>query len=716
MFLWIEKFSREIYYSLPFHFPRLLSDSLIASTSTNGAVVLWNVEKGVLDHNYKAHTRSATKVCFHRVDKNILISGAKDANVFQYDLRILEPVRSFASGSFDPIRDMEFGIHQNHTDIFVVADDGGSIRFWDLRRCDKPLRQFVAHHGPASIALNPDFEERNLIATAGRDKFIRIWQWSEIPEGNTNTAIYSVETTASVSRVYWRPQYKYQVASCSVVNDFNIYIWDIRRPFIPFACFENHKDICSDMSWKFGRSDAFISAGKDGLIIYHHFENAHHPLNHANDVALDMSPSGEIVIALSSQLKLKNDALAYNDRKMRGEIVGPKRRQYDPFQSWIDSRLIRCIPDSLENTLSPKYFIYFANNYKLYGDDLSSLCDHNSRVAENIGRIRIAYTWRMVGLLCSLSSFIERHTPNRVTSTSRMPISENDQMQSRFPSNRSPPVDGNGELEDVFGDIMPGKIPTSLAATADFYFGDDELNTSGLTPDCFTMESKEKFEGDLMSLKLEAFAPRPRDDVRSLEDSDSVITEECSSISDEQTEELSECELTVRVDLLRPPKWDPLPSILSMLMQHSENGDVQMCVSILLVLGEETSEIVDHSLQKLWFLDYLEMLDRYELWTTAANVIRLCWIPGISALSNESTFVRLVCLSCRAVSVTSSQFCKKCLRKFNFTCIICQLPVRDIWGGCQICRHGGHPSHLSEWFKHCNQCPSGCGHQCTYAR
>lgn len=87
---------------------------------------------------------------------------------------MLSRIMSCRSGSCDPIRDMQFGIHPNHVDIFVAADDGGSVRFWDLRRNDRPLYQFVAHHGPSSVALNPSYDDQNLIATAGRDKFIRV--------------------------------------------------------------------------------------------------------------------------------------------------------------------------------------------------------------------------------------------------------------------------------------------------------------------------------------------------------------------------------------------------------------------------------------------------------------------------------------------------------------------------------------------------------------
>lgn len=34
-------------------------------------------------------------------------------------------------------------------------------------------------------------------------------------------------------------------------------------------------------------------------------------------------------------------------------------------------------------------------------------------------------------------------------------------------------------------------------------------------------------------------------------------------------------------------------------------GDVQTCVSVLLVLGEKSKELIDLNLQKLWFLDYI---------------------------------------------------------------------------------------------------------------
>mmetsp|Transcript_63395 Transcript_63395/g.141339 ORF Transcript_63395/g.141339 Transcript_63395/m.141339 type:complete len:130 (-) Transcript_63395:73-462(-) len=45
-------------------------------------------------------------------------------------------------------------------------------------------------------------------------------------------------------------------------------------------------------------------------------------------------------------------------------------------------------------------------------------------------------------------------------------------------------------------------------------------------------------------------------------------------------------------------------------------------------------------------------------------------------------------------------------------CSVCQLPVRGLYAWCQGCGHGGHASHMRQWFEHNVNCPAGCGHRC----
>ncbi|KAM3722641.1 GATOR complex protein [Dirofilaria immitis] len=700
-------------------------DNMVATTSTNGAVVLWNVDKAALHHIYKAHTRSATKVCFHQTNPNTLISGAKDSAVIQYDFRIPEPVKKFISGSCDPIRDMQFGIHPSHYDIFVAADDGGSVRFWDLRKNDRPLYQFVAHHGPSSVALNPSYDDQNLIATAGRDKFIRIWKWFDRSESQLNSVMYSVEATASISRVYWRPMHKYQVASCSVVSDINIHVWDIRRPFLPFATFDEHRDICSDLAWKENDSEVFLSAGKDGLLVMHFVENAHHPMNHVSDIAVDISPAGTIAVAVSSQLNLKQESLIEQEKARKGEAFVRRRRKYDPFQSSIFSYLICCEPTETNVQVSSQQFITFAKRYKLYGDDISSLCFYNSNIAEDLKKYDIAHTWRIVGLICQFTSFFENSSngetaPGNHENTDSKDNSANASdaaARSRFSSTLSSGGVGRSvDAQDVTESIFSGMIPQTASASSDFFFSDNELNLDGLSIDPSDFTLPYDFKSPI-NLKMEAFAPRPYEEFEAGETSCSLSSEEhLDDLMPNHTNELKRCQignLRIKTELACNPPWDPLPLLCSMFNFYSDLGDVQTCVSVLLVLGEKSKEFIDLGTQKLWFFDYIDMLECYELWNTAAEVIKLCWIAAVNSLSNESTSIKLLCTKCKTTSVTSSPYCKKCLRKFNFNCSLCSLPVHGIWSWCRGCAHGGHPNHYAEWFAANKKCPTGCGHSCV---
>ena len=42
------------------------------------------------------------------------------------------------------------------------------------------------------------------------------------------------------------------------------------------------------------------------------------------------------------------------------------------------------------------------------------------------------------------------------------------------------------------------------------------------------------------------------------------------------------------------------------------------------------------------------------------------------------------------------------------------MTVRGIWSSCTECGHGGHLSHMQEWFEQYKICPAiGCGHLCA---
>lgn len=76
---------------------------------------------------------------------------------------------------------------------------------------------------------------------------------------------YTIHTIASIGHVKWRPQRKYHIASCALVVDCSINIWDVRRPYIPFAAFNEHKDVASGIAW---RSDPQIFLSTSRVCTY----------------------------------------------------------------------------------------------------------------------------------------------------------------------------------------------------------------------------------------------------------------------------------------------------------------------------------------------------------------------------------------------------------------------------------------------------------------
>ena len=46
-----------------------------------------------------------------------------------------------------------------------------------------------------------------------------------------------------------------------MVGDFSVSVWDVRRPYIPFAIFSEHKDVATDIKW-LTDPDRLLSGGK----------------------------------------------------------------------------------------------------------------------------------------------------------------------------------------------------------------------------------------------------------------------------------------------------------------------------------------------------------------------------------------------------------------------------------------------------------------------
>lgn len=113
---------------------------------------------------------------------------------------------------------------------------------------------------------------------------------------------YTIHTIAVVGRVKWRPDRKYHIASCALVVDYSIYIWDVRRPYIPYASFNEHTNVTTGIGWKGSDPHVLISASKDSTIFKHAFKDATRPNVKANSQGTSLNHTGDLLFSY----KIKN--------------------------------------------------------------------------------------------------------------------------------------------------------------------------------------------------------------------------------------------------------------------------------------------------------------------------------------------------------------------------------------------------------------------------
>jgi hypothetical protein len=73
-----------------------------------------------------------------------------------------------------------------------------------------------------------------------------------------------------------------------------------------------------------------------------------------------------------------------------------------------------------------------------------------------------------------------------------------------------------------------------------------------------------------------------------------------------------------------------------------------------------------------------------------------------------------VCNRCHKVARNSDSVrCSPC-NIFTIKCIICRMFVKGLCSVCLLCCHGGHVTHINDWFRTHYECPTGCGCQCLH--
>ncbi|GAB1601164.1 GATOR complex protein WDR24 isoform X2 [Argonauta hians] len=720
-------------------------ENKIASAATNSSVVVWDLQKSSrskLYNVYTAHKRTVHRVTFHNKEPALLLSGSQDGDMKIFDIRRKEVSMNFSAK--ESVRDVQFCPQSSGSCRFAAGLENGIVQEWDIRRPDRPEREITAHTGPV-FTLDWNTMDKNWLATGGRDRAIKVW---DMP---SKKLVHVVHTMASVARCKWRPEYKYLIASSSLLVDFAVNIWDIRRPYIPLAAFNRHKDVASGIQWR-NSPNILLSCGRDGYLYQNIFKEAQRPLEHINRVGVNISNNGDVAQAVCEHLlkpyreqipeihepvhQFNFDEVSTSSPSSLCHLL----QSVEPYM-WASSNLYVFSSDMTPD-LSMDWFIHTAKMYKLNGKSFEDICDHNASVAQKLNRKQVYLTWMILKTLYSSSSPSNLtppyHSGPGYSALSDKPDSEKTgkiadatpekscevEKDNPLGENTSGCSEEESDAENEVQEKNLANIATGLASqTGDFFFGEGDTDFS------YDLEDADSVLHDKhdWSLPAEAFQPRhelefsnappvPPAHYSPANDSDGNSFQATNSNHREANSNDAAgagTDLYINVKLPLIPQWDCSSLVTDMLVSYAEE-DIQSTVSMLIVLGDRIHSEIDLEVRTSWFLSYIELLGQFKLWSVIADVIKLSKIPEVSMLNQQSSNILTMCHRCNKTLTNCSWFCNKC-RTVVGVCSVCYQPAKHLFVWCQGCGHGGHLQHIMDWFRENKQCPRGCGHYCEYS-
>ncbi|KAH9519102.1 WD repeat-containing protein 24 [Bulinus truncatus] len=711
-------------------------ENMLASAATNGCVVIWNLCKSAKSKQasiYQEHKRSVNRVVFHSAEHNQLLSASQDGIVMIHDVRKAGPCSKFGTLGTDSAKDAQFFPLNIGYFMFASAYESGAVQTWDMRRPDRPEKTFMAHNGPIfSLDWHPA-DKIPWLATAGRDKTIKIWDMSKLEKPHPGL-LHVITNIASVGYIRWRPNRKNHISSCSLLVDHSVNVWDIGRPYIPFASFEGHSDVATCIEWR-DDSHTFLSCGRDGNIIQHVFADAKRPADRINPAGVDISSFGFVGFAHAFK---KDHSTSSSGRSKKIS----KSRQFSEAQSglcvWPDLPNHFSEEDKVQMTMMPA-FVEIAKEYKLEGTSLVDMCIHNGNIAAKYKKNQVAEMWNLLAefydpYLCSQpgQSHINRLGP---LGLSNAQLEKKDELAvkpvlKRGRDKEKKKMDilthnditsgSNDDSSDVEGESSElEKNNPEPTPEANFLFGDggeDEMNkdfySAGgiLSPGDYNW-SHHPLPNEGFQLRHEL---NPMTGTHPLmEESDLTLVSMLEPIIPlEDLDQNAEPTLVITCSFDHDP-MDFTSIVADTIKDLAEEGDVQTCVSMLIVLGELIKPHLDEAYQESWFYAYIDLLGRYKLWTIANVVIKQSKLASICSLNQESTVVHTMCYKCSRACERSAWLCDKCKRVTDI-CSICHHPVKGNFVWCQGCCHGGHADHMEQWFSISDRCPAGCDHLCEF--
>jgi len=145
--------------------------NLLASSSADTTVKLWDIQTAKCMHSYNHHTDKVQAVQWNPSLTTALLTGSYDKRVCAFDSRSPEAISEWKLTA--DVECLKWNPHK--TELFYVSTEDGLVKCFDARQSgSKELFTLQAHDGPVS-ALDVSPLIPDCIMTGSVDKQVKIW-------------------------------------------------------------------------------------------------------------------------------------------------------------------------------------------------------------------------------------------------------------------------------------------------------------------------------------------------------------------------------------------------------------------------------------------------------------------------------------------------------------------------------------------------------------
>ncbi|KAH6567073.1 hypothetical protein BASA62_006308 [Batrachochytrium salamandrivorans] len=592
------------------------SRSVFATAATNSGVVLWDIRKSSkekLDRIITEHARAVNRISFHPTDP-LLLTASQDGSVKLWDLRVKGTARHTFEGRAESVRDVQFiptGAFE-----FAAAFENGSVQKWDIRNSSQYERKWNAHNG---LALTIDWGANGrFLASGSRDRVIKIWD----TKSESRKAVYNIPTSAPVSRLKWRPGFDNQIASCALSSDNRIHVWDVSRPFVPVVSIEEHANVATDK--RFCVQD---------------IQHGYSPAALLSSSTHSWNVLGSMTFAVDSPFMDSKDATHHSAHQTHTPPSDGVEKRINPMvgkpgvhipssadktipvpEALMGSRRMKQVEGIvLHGAHEASVFIQLAKLYSTLNSSVWSSCEHNYRVAAQLGLSRSSQTWKLIQTLFNLNGALE-DKPELLSQKSYQNSelasdnsASNDQSAMLFEDTTADEFDCHGERKHS-SSTDPINLPAST---------DRESNSSDSSG-----SHQHIFRRHLLEISQRNATKAAEHALGSCVGGDTgLYKEECSQ------DRSMGADISLSSSLLN---WKPDDLVHNLLEYYANIGNTQMCVTLVLVLWGHVE--INATRAESYFWAYIDLLRRCRLWDVATEIITSCPFPSIRSLNQESKF------------------------------------------------------------------------------